>query len=457
MRHPKAWESATFRLASLYLLMFVASVGILAGLLFYRVHTALESEIRTQIANEVELLLFEYREDGLGELMEETEERLEKSRSGQRLSYMVQSPDGRVVFDRIAAATPPYGWHHFDSDPPMLFHFTALDNGYVFGVGKDLTSVDAVDAAMLRTFLWALGAVLLIGGAGGYALGRRTLAQLDAITRAAQAIGAGRLTQRIPLRHTGDELDRLGETLNHMFDRIERLVANVRQVSTGIAHDLRTPLARLRNRLEALREQTSTASHEAGIALAVDEVDEILGTFAALLRLAEVEAGSLRAGFRHVDLSHLVHQVADAYAVAAEDARCRLLVDVEDLISLSGDGSLLRQALANLVENALQHGGADLTVRIRLHRTADDIVLAVEDNGPGVPAAERERILKPFERMDSSRSAGGSGLGLALVAAIARLHDGRLQLGDNHPGLRCEIAFRGPNPGQGGEAPAAAA
>ena len=439
MRLPKLLFTASFKLTSLYLLLFVVSVGALAALLFFTLRAALDTEVRTRITNEVNLLLFEYREDGLDELLEETEERIEKNESGERLLYMVQNPAGNVIFDRVGPVSAPYGWRHIDSDSPRLFYFTRLSNGYVLGVGKDASEFGAMEQALLRAFGWALAAVLIVGVVGGLILSRRTLVRVDNITRTARAIGDGRLSQRVPLRHTGDEFDELGETLNRMLDRIEQLVANVRDVSTGIAHDLRTPLARLRQRLESLREQAAGERHRAELGTAIDEVDGILQTFAALLRLAEVNAGTLKAGFRPVDLSGLARQVAEAYEPLGEDQNIALATHIEDHVELPGDAHLLQQLLANLLENALQHAGRDLTVVVSLRRAGNQIVLEVSDNGRGVPAPARDKVIKPFERLDTGR--GGSGLGLALVAAIARLHGAELRLLDNQPGLLCRVGF----------------
>ena len=439
MQLPRLFRSASFRLASLYLLLFLLSVGTLATLLFINVRATLDDQVRGQITNEVNLLLFEYREDGLVELLEETEERIEKNDRGERLLYMVQSPTGQVVFDRIEAVSPPYGWKKVGSDNDRLFHFTLLDNGYVLGVGKDVDELAGIQRALLHAFGWAVAVVLILGIAGGLILSRRTLAKVERINDTARDIGDGRLSERIPLRQTGDEFDDLGNTLNRMFDRIEHLVSDVRAVSTGIAHDLRTPLARLRNRLEGMREQASPGREQAELDTAISEVDSILQTFAALLRLAEVEAGTLRSGFRRVDLSALVRQVVEAYEPLGEDNGIVLESDIQKHLEVTGDANLLQQLLANLIENALQHAGRDLTVAVRLREEARRILLEVADNGRGIPAEAREKIVKPFERLDTA--APGSGLGLALVAAIARLHEADLQLLDNHPGLLCRATF----------------
>ena len=451
MQLPRLFRSASFRLASLYLLLFLLSVGALAALLFINVRATLDNEVRSQITNEENLLLFEYREDGLVELLEETEERIEKNDRGERLLYMVQSPSGQVVFDRIAAVSPPFGWQEIEGNPQRLFHFTLLDNGYVLGVGKDLSEFGGMENALLHAFGWALVAVLVMGAAGGLILSRRTLAKVESINTIARGIGDGKLSERIPLRQTGDEFDGLGQTLNRMFDRIEHLVSDVRAVSTGIAHDLRTPLARLRHRLEELRERVAPGREQAELDTAISEVDGILQTFAALLRLAEVEAGALRSGFRRVDLSALVQQVVEAYGPLGEDHGIVFESNIRDHVEVLGDAKLLQQLLANLLENALQHAGRGVTVAVRLHAEVERILLEVADNGRGIPDEDRDKIIRPFERLETNRPDGvggggaGSGLGLALVAAIARLHEADLQLLDNKPGLLCRAAFPQPS------------
>ena len=438
--HPikrRFFHTATFRLAALYALLFFISVGVLVALLFFQVRQTLQVEARKQISNEVNLLLFEYREDGLGELLEETEERIEKNQTRDRLIYMVQNPAGRVVFDRVATVESPLGWRMLNGDNPALFFFEKLDNGYVLGVGKDMSALAVTERAMGRTLLWAILAVLLLGSCGGIFLSRRTLAQLDSINRTAQAIGAGSLTQRIPLRDTGDELDELARTLNQMFDRIENLVANVRQVSTGIAHDLRTPLARLRNRLETLQSGGYHLTEEA-IAAAIVEVDNILQTFAALLRLTELETGVLKAGFTQVDLTAMVGQVLEIYKPIVEDAGKCLSSGEMQLAVIAGDKNLLQQMLVNLLENALQHAGDGCNITVGVRRDNAEVMLQVADDGVGIPLVDRERVIKPFQRLGESI---GTGLGLSLVQATAQLHGARLQLLDNHPGLLCQVTF----------------
>ena len=307
----------------------------------------------------------------------------------------------------------------------------------MIAVGDNLRRVRDAEGAVLRAFAWGVSATLLLGIGGGIWLSQLFLFRVDAISRTAEAIIDGDLTHRIPLRGTGDDLDRLAETLNRMLDRMERLLESVRQASNNIAHDLRTPLSRLGQQLEDARTQAcSAADHAEALDRAKGEVDALLGTFAALLRIAEVEAGAQRAAFRRVDLSAVVATVTEAFAPSAEEEGRGLAAEVAPGIAVHGDRELLTQMLVNLVENALRHTPPGTQVRLLLGCRAGRAVLAVEDNGPGIPEAERDLVLRRFYRLDHSRSTPGSGLGLSLVAAVAGLHGAELRLEDAKPGLR---------------------
>jgi len=439
MKTPRILRTATFRLTGLYLVFFIVSVSFLAGLFYFSSRSALEAEVREQITTETNLLLFEYREDGLEELVEETEERIEKSAPGQRLLYVVQNPAGKVIFDDIPSGSAEKGWQRIDGDIPRLFYFTELENGYLLGVGKDLLVLQTTQSSLARMLVWILTAAVIMGLLGGLTLSRRTLAKLRDFTYTAREVGAGQLSQRISLSQTGDELDELGQTLNSMLDQIENLLSSVRHVSTGIAHDMRTPLARLRNRLESLRDAASSDSQRSGLEEAISETDTILQTFAAMLRLAEVESGALKDRLKPLNLSDLVRKLAEAYQPLAEDTGARLQCLAEDDVMVHGDGELLQQLLANLLENALQHAGSNPTVKLSVHYQQRQACLQVSDDGPGIPETDRSRVLQPFERLGNA--AGNSGFGLALVAAIARLHQAELALIDLQPGLRCQLLF----------------
>jgi signal transduction histidine kinase len=255
---------------------------------------------------------------------------------------------------------------------------------------------------------------------------------------------AGHLDQRVPERGTDDDLDRLARTLNRMLQRIGELIEGLRQVSSALAHDLRTPLTRLRQRLESARTgERSRPELESAIDAGIAEMDTILATFAALLRIAEVEAGARRAGFAEVDLAAVATNVVEAFAAPAEDERKMLVSSIDPAVSVRGDRELLTQLLANLVENAIVHTPKDTRIEVRLDRTTSGGRLTVADDGPGVPVGERERIFAKFHRLDRSRTLPGNGLGLSLVSAIADLHGARLAVNDNGPGLRVTLDFDG--------------
>jgi signal transduction histidine kinase len=281
----------------------------------------------------------------------------------------------------------------------------------------------------------------VLGVGGGLVVSAGVLRRVDAINRICLKIMEGDLSQRLPGRGTDDEFDRLTGIVNAMLDRIEALLEGLRQVSTDIAHDLRTPLARLRQQLEgALLRSGTAADHERATERAIAEADRLLAIFNALLRIARVEAGNQRRGFARVDLSALVATVADVFQASAEEQgrtiRCRIAPEV----AVTGDADLLSQLAANLIENALRHTPAGTGIDIGLSRRHDGRVeLVVADRGPGVPAEERERVFRRFYRLEQSRHTPGNGLGLSLVAATAQLHRGEVSLGDNDPGLKVTV------------------
>jgi len=284
--------------------------------------------------------------------------------------------------------------------------------------------------------------MILFAAAGGIALSVAFLGRVDVITRTAEAIIGGNIQRRIPLRGTEDDLDRLAATLNHMLDRITALMESLRQVSSDVAHDLRTPLGRMRQTLdEARRSARTMADYEQAVDRALGEADGLLDTFAALLRIAQIESGSRRAGFRRLDLSALVSSIGQTFAPVAEDDGRTLNIDVAEGVEIEGDRELLTQMLVNLIENAIHHTGTGAQLAVSLTADGGSPRLCICDDGPGIPAADRANVLQRFYRLERSRTHSGNGLGLALVAAIVDLHGARLGLGDNAPGLRVTIQF----------------
>lgn len=315
----------------------------------------------------------------------------------------------------------------------------ALPGGLQLVVGADLLPVRRA-AASLTGALPVAGALAAgVALLGGYIAARRLERRLGRVSDAAQDVMDGNLSRRLPLAGHNDEFDRLAGAVNAMLARIETLVDGLHLTTTSIAHDLRSPLFRLRQQLEAAAARPrDPAADAATLDASLSELDGVLATFSALLRIARAEAGLKGGSFGPVDLSALVHDLAETYAAVAEEAGKALHANIVPGVRVEGDGALLRQVLANLLENALTHGGT--VVRLRL-QDGDGPALVLTDDGPGIPEAERERVLQRFYRLDTNRSTTGTGLGLALVAAVAGLHGATLHLGDAAPGLRVTMAF----------------
>ena len=317
-----------------------------------------------------------------------------------------------------------------------------LEPNVTLSVGKDLSNIADTEHAILNAFAWVAGATIVLALAGGLFISSRFLARVDGMAQAAEQIIDGNLQHRLPRLKTGDELDFLAQTLNRMLDRINELMESLKQVSSDIAHDLRTPLSRLRQSLEAAVITSRPADELRNVINdAIEETDGILATFGALLRIAQIEAGTRRRGFASFDFSVLVADVAEAFGPSIQDDGKFLKTFVEDGVTIVGDRELLTQLLANLLENSIRHTSVGTTLEVKLTSTPNEIILIVADNGPGVPEELHERLFDRFYRAEASRTTPGSGLGLSLVKAIANLHNARINLRDNEPGLLFELHF----------------
>jgi signal transduction histidine kinase len=441
LRTPRVLRTASFRFAALYLLLFTASAMVLGGAVFWLTHATLTQQLETRVQSALHHFTEDFATGGLPGLVSHAEE---YGRGPGSLDYLVQSPQGAGLAGEIPVVGARRGWLRLtvvdQGEPKAVMAFAeALPGGVVVAVGDDVRRIRQAEAAVLQAFAWGVSATILLGIGGGIWLSQLFLYRVDAISRTAEAIIDGDLTQRIPLRNTGDDLDRLAETLNRMLDRMDKLLESVRQASNNIAHDLRTPLTRLGQRLEEASTLSPSADHQRTLDAARAEVEALLGTFAALLRIADVEAGAQRSAFNRVDLSAIAATVAEAFTPSAEDEGHTLIAEVAPGIAVRGDRELLTQMLVNLVENALRHTPPGTQVRLSLGSEGGHATLVVEDNGPGVPEAEHEFILRRFYRLDHSRSTPGSGLGLSLVAAVADLHTAALRFSDARPGLRVSV------------------
>lgn len=446
---PRLLRTASFRLAALYLIIFTVSAVVLGLVVFLAARSELERQMAGRIGAETTFLREEFRRAGADRLLLLVHER---GRGRSALDYLVQDATGAHLAGEMPAARALQpGWTTVEvasareddgQSESVRALVTELDDGLLLAVGDDLGRIAEVQEAVAAALAWAVGLAALLGIGGGILLSRAFLARVDAIARTAEAIIEGDLTRRVPVRGTGDDLDRLAGTLNHMLDRIAALMDSLRQVSSDVAHDLRTPLSRLCQRLEgALAHARSVTEYETAVQGAVREAEGVLDTFSALLRIAQVEGGSPRAGFRPVDLSGVLEAVADAYRPDAEEAGHRLDAEIASGITVRGDQELLTQAVANLVENALRHTPAGTRIGLRLSIHAGGICLVVEDDGPGVTDDDRMHLFRRFYRGERSRTTPGNGLGLSLVAAVADLHGAGLQVEDAKPGLRFTLSI----------------
>jgi signal transduction histidine kinase len=434
-------RSASLRLALLYTTAFVAAVLMLGAVTVLTTRAALSHEFDRRIRAEAAALAQEFQTEGLIGVSNAVEEH---DLTPGSLDYGLESPTGARVAGRLAGGHLALGWSNLGitrrsgERETIRVYVSTLPGGYRLLVGGDDEAVEAVDHALPARLLAASVAIVVLGMLGGVALGRGMGRRIAAITGAAEAIIDGDLSRRVPAGGAGDDLDHLAATFNRMLDRIQTLMDSLRQVSSDVAHDLRTPLTRLRARLEAL--QTDGVPGEA-ITAALGDLDAILDTFAALLRIAQIEGGVRRAGFRPTDLAQIGLTVVEAFAPSGEDAGVALSLEAPQPVVIDGDPELLTQMVVNLVENGLRHAGRGARVRVIVERAGEAARLSVVDDGPGVPDDELPRLFDRFYRLERSRSTPGSGLGLALVSAVAKLHGAVVSARDARPGLDVRVDF----------------
>ncbi|WP_407526288.1 HAMP domain-containing sensor histidine kinase [Methylobacterium oryzisoli] len=426
-----------FRLTLMYTAAFMVSVAGIGWLTRASVHGAMETQARQRIEIEADALVDEFNHGGRVDLDAALAGRFTNPSVYYR--YAVLDAAGRVD-----QRDPRLGPAHSGGEavPPGLIHAVRiLADGSRIIVADDLAEERAIEDILLQAFLVALGTAALLGLGTGLLLSGFLLRRLDAITRTAEAVVAGDLGHRIAMNGSGDEFDRLAATLNRMLDRIGGLLDNLRQVSSDIAHDLRTPLSRLRQGLESVDRRGATVdAYRGAVTRAITETDVILDIFSALLRIAQVEGGARRAAFRVVDLSSLLHTVADAYVAPVEESGRTLTAQIERDVLIYGDHDLLTQLFSNVIENGIQHTPVRSNLNCVL-RVKDKIEIIIQDDGPGIPADQRSKVFQRFYQLEKSRVRGGHGLGLSLVAAIVDLHSGSIVLADNDPGLQIIITF----------------
>lgn len=453
------WRTTTVRLTALFILIFaVFSVGLL-GFIAYESSIAIQRQQTEAIGREIEMLQRLDRFEGMFAVAVAVQ-RL-ASRPGPGL-YFLADPVGQMIAGNVAGF-PSYvlednGVYSFaytrgqPADGPAaddadsghaLVRTQLLDSGLRLVVGRDIVERREFTAIIFGGFgFGALGILLLSVVAGGLTA-MRVLKRIDAITGTSAEIMSGNLSERVPVTARNDEFDRLATSLNAMLDRIEQLMVGLKQVSDNVAHDLKTPLTRMRNRAEAALRDPDPAVRDIALERTIGDSDQLIRTFNALLMIARAEAGTPGGAFAPVDAGRVAAEIGELYAPVAEDAGLALSVEAAEGLTVSASRELLGQALVNLVENAVKYGQPEAgggTLVLSAGRTAEGRVrIAVADGGPGIPEPDRARVVERFVRLEESRTEPGSGLGLSLVAAVARLHGGELRVEDNAPGTRAVI------------------
>ena len=453
----KLFRTTVFKLSLAYLCTFAIGAGIVLGGVGWNVKELIDEQIAQTVDADIRGLSEQYSEGGIRQLVEVIQRR---ARQPSASLYLVTTYAGVAVAGNVASLPEQLvgksgivevSYQRAGEDTPRhraLARLFILPGGFRLLVGHDIEDRETLRNILGRALVTSLFWLVLIGTLGGIFVARRVLKRVDAISDSARAIMTGDLTKRLPLAGTGDELDRLAESVNVMLERITALMAGLKEVSDNIAHDLKTPLTRLRMDAEqALRARSSPEEQRVALEKIIEESDSLIRIFNALLMIARAEAGNQPEGMSDFDVSEIARDVGELYDALAEEHEVKLVVKADQPMMIHGNRELVGQALANLIDNALKYGvpeGADAAQRLvtlEACRNGELAELVVADRGAGIVAADRARVVDRFVRLENSRTRPGSGLGLSLAAAVAHLHGGELRLEDNAPGLRVVISL----------------
>jgi signal transduction histidine kinase len=458
MKTAELLRSSSFRLSLVYMVLFAGSVLLLLGFLYWQTVGYMAEQTDATIEAEITGLAEQYREGGLGNLVNILQQRVERDPDSSSV-YLLASKTFTPLAGNIDAwpnvETGSDGWLTFAFKDTRaggrVFQARArpflLTGGLHLLVGRDTRELRATQELIIRALVWGMVLTLALALAGSIIMSRSMLGRIERINQASREIMAGDLQRRIDTTGSNDEFDQLAISLNAMLDEIEHLMNGIRHVTDNIAHDLRTPLTRLRTRLEQLYADLDEDSPNATyVEQSISDADQLLATFGALLRIARIEAGGLRTNRDTVDLAALVQDAAELYDAVAEEKQIEINMRLEATPQVQGDRDLLFQAIINLLDNAIKYSPQAGKIMLSLSKQDNKPVLTIADQGPGIPIEEHDKVLQRFYRIDQSRSQHGSGLGLSLVATVARMHNAILRFGDNHPGLIAELRFRESKP-----------
>ncbi|MBV8805597.1 MAG: HAMP domain-containing histidine kinase [Sinobacteraceae bacterium] len=450
MFRTRLFRTSSFRLALVYAALTGISFVILLGVIFLSTTRFMRHQIDDSVTSEINEIFADSQSRSLDDVRVVVQA---LSRHPAGFHYLLEDSSGHVRAGNLPAVDPEEGVREWDAAPHHHGHeqpYASLrgrgillpDGGYLF-VGWSTHQLIEMEEMVVGAFSWGLAACIVLALAGGLVMSGRLMSRIETVSNTSRNIIGEDLRQRLPVTQAGDELDHLAVSINTMLDRIQALMEDLRQVTTNIAHDLRTPLTRLRQRLElaSLREVDVETVRQT-LSSTVHEIDSILSIFSALLHIAQLEAGSRRAGFKAVDLSGLLATSAELYRPMAEENGQTLSEDIEESLTVQGERELLMQLFANLIENALRHSPRGSSVAIVARKTNELVTVSVVDNGPGIPENMRTKVLQRFVRLESSRTTPGSGLGLSLANAIVKAHEATLELSDARPGLRATVSLK---------------
>jgi len=460
VQQAKLLKTSTFRLAIIYLALFVTSVITLLGYIYWTTAGNLNRQTVEAVNTEMRDLAQRYRSGGLPLLVHTV---IQRSRDPRQSLYLVMDNRGNVLagnlLDIPQSRPTQEGWKDFtyirlnmegQERRPGIGREQRLPGNFYLLVGRDVKDVRQIETLITSSLAWAVALTIGLGLIGGLIMSRNMLARLDDINKTSREIMGGDLSRRIPVSGTGDELDQLAENLNNMLEQIEALMIGMRQVTDNIAHDLRSPLNRLRNRVEVtlISENSTTQDYREALERTISEADYLLATFNALLSIARAEAGNSRESMEWINLSDLVETAGELYEPLIEEQGGVLSLSVENNLRLFANRELLSQAILNTLDNAIKHGapgeGGDAKIALSAIRVDATITIKISDGGQGIPIEERSHVMERFVRLEASRNAPGTGLGLSLVAAATRLHGGTVELGDNEPGLTVSLILPAP-------------
>jgi len=448
------FKSSAVRITLVYVLLFGLSVSIILGFIYWSTIVYKTTQTDDDINAEIKALSVVYARTGYPGLFKIISERLEQQRPGDSMLYLLTDGQFQPLVGNInrwpSLAHNKEGWLDFmlEFKDKEARDFSArartfeVEGRFNLLVGQGMEDLATLKALVGRALIWGLLLTIALGTIGGVMMRKALRSRLSSINQISRKIMQGDLRKRIVTRGSGDEFDELGINLNSMLDQIEHGMEGVRRVSDNIAHDLKTPLARLKNRVEELRFKVAGQEEdEAAIDQIIYEADGLLATFNALLRIARIEYSEQREDFKKVDVSSILVDLKELYEPLIEEKGQRLVFASDQSLMLSADRDMLFQAFANLIDNAIKYTPKNGEISIRTFKQAGRWHIEVADNGPGIPANEHEKVTQRFYRLDQSRTTPGSGLGLALVLAVLKLHKLDLAFADNKPGLRVRVTF----------------